>query len=323
MKTIVQIMGILIVIFSVLLTACSGTENPSEPSGSLLTIPLASSAPALGVSGTSTSVIPTSGGQSATKTASELVSDSLAAIEKLKTVKMKVDTDMIIEVIGGDQPGKMTMSQSASGDIDNFAKKMIINMNISMDIPYSGKQNIAAEIYGADGWLYMKTGMPGMEEQWLKMKLTEDIFKEQSGISNMTTFMQSAADYTLEGSERVNGVDCYMITIVPDQQVISNWFEEQLQTSTSGFDLSQTDLIKTFKKMAIKEWIAKDSHMLIQEKVSLLTEMKAEDLGQEASSLDKMTMNINMTMNYSDFDHPVNVVIPAEAQKAKEVSSGQ
>jgi len=155
MKTIVQIMGILIVIFSVLLTACSGTENPSEPSGSLLTIPLASSAPALGVSGTSTSVNPTSGGQSAIKTASELVSDSLAAIEKLKTVKMQVDTEMIIEVEGGNEPGKMTMRQSASGDIDKFAKKMAINLNVSMDIPYSGKQNVSAKIYGADGWLYI------------------------------------------------------------------------------------------------------------------------------------------------------------------------
>jgi hypothetical protein len=137
----------------------------------------------------------------------------------------------------------------------------------------------------------------------------------------MRNFIQSATDSTLAGSEKIASMDCYVLKITPDPKVLSTWLQDQMQSSSSGLDLSGTDLTKTFKKMEIKEWIAKDSKMLIQEQVALLTEMTAEELGTEAGNLDKMIMDIGMTMLYSDYNQPVNVSIPAEAENAQEVPS--
>lgn len=330
MNTLIKIMVALLVVLSILLTACAGADNPSAPivsstPGSGNTSPAASntarpvstfsSSPSITASSATT--------QASGQTARDILDASMAAVTNIKTLKMNVDTNMNIEVTGGTQPGKMTMRQMASGSLDNTAKKMAINMTISMDVPNQGKQDVKAEMYGAEGWLYIKTSVPMAPDQWLKMKLTEEVWEEQSGISNMSEFIQSATESTLEGSETVGGIDCYMLKIVPDMKVLSIWLQDQLQSSSSGLDLSKTDIAKTFKKIAIKEWIAKGSKMPMQEQVALSSEMTAADLGIEAGSLDKMTMDISMTMLYSDFNQPVNVVVPAQAQNAQEIPSGQ
>jgi hypothetical protein len=314
MNKLVQMMVILMTIFAVVLSGCAGTVGTSEPD----TVTPTSTIP--GISSSTTSTVNT---QPSGQEAMDIINASVVAVAKIKTVKMVVDSNMIMEVTGGSQPGKMTMHQVMSGSVDNTAKKMLITMNVNMDVPYQGKQDVKADMYAADGWIYMKYTMAAAGEQWMKMKLTDDIWKEQSGVSNMAEFLQSAKGATLQGSEKVNGIDCYILEVVPDTNILAGWVKDQLQSSQAGLDLSQTDMTKTFKQISIKEWIAKDSKMLMQEQMALVTEMKPEQMGTPAGSFDKMVMDINMSMNYSNFDQPVSVVIPPEAKDAQDISAGQ
>jgi hypothetical protein len=314
MKKLVQMMALIMVVFVVVLTGCAGTATTSNPDVVITT----SNVP--GISSPNGSTVST---QPSGQEATDLVNASVAAVAKIKTVQMVVDSNMIMEVTGGSQPGKMTMHQVMSGSVDNIAKKMLITMNVNMDIPYQGKQDVKADMYAVDGWIYMKYTMAAAGEQWMKMKLTDDIWKEQSGVSNMAEFLQSAKGATLEGSEKVNGIDCYILKVVPDTNILAGWVKDQLQSTQAELDLSQTDMTKTFKQISIKEWIAKDSKMLMQEQMALVTEMTPEEMGTPAGSFDKMVMDINMSMNYSNFDQPVSVVIPPEAKDAQDISAGQ
>jgi hypothetical protein len=281
----------LIAIFSIILVGCGG--EPASPTASAQ-------------SGTATSTVTEPAGP----TAEEIVDSFLAATQKITTLKFDMGFDMTLEISGGSQPGKVTLQQNGANSVDVSAKKMAMQMDMSIDVPTQGNQNISAEIYSADGWLYTKMSIPVLGDQWYKMKLSDEEWQQQSGLSEISEFLKSPTKVELAGSETIKGVDCYVLNITPDMAVLSDWVRQAIQGQQTGLDLSSVDLAKTFKDFSIKEWISKDSNMLMQEQMAILAEITPADFSATGADFDKMTMNITGTITCYDYGQPINVVIP-------------
>ncbi len=150
------------------------------------------------------------------------------------------------------------------------------------------------------------------------MELTEEVWQQQDQVEQYVELLATAVDIDYKGTETVNGVECYVFEIEPDMDTLGDLMVEE--TSGLGImDLSGLDLGELYQELSVKEWLAKDSYLLQRAEVELVMEFRAGDVGATGDDFEKMTIDIEMTMRFYDYDQPFAVVLPPEALAAEEV----
>jgi hypothetical protein len=253
--------------------------------------------------------------------AQEIQTNALSACPEIDTFRMEMNITADIEVIGGDEPGRFTMLENLTGLVNVPGTEMEMTGTISIDIPDTGKQDISMGIYIVSGWMYMRMDLPQVGEQWMKMKLNTELWTAQNQLSQQVEFLKTAVEVTLLGSEKVDGVDCYVLQIKPDMEALTDWVlsQQQQQSGIGGVDLSKLDLSKLFKTISIKEWIAKDTYLPAKADLDIVLEMLPEDIGATAEDFEKMTINMKGQVKYYDYNKPVTIELPQEALNAQEI----
>ncbi len=246
----------------------------------------------------------------------QIIAGALAA--SYDTVSFDMGVPMTVEAEGGDAPGTMTVDMSGTGFIDIINQAMRMTMEADMSIPGAGPQVINAEIYVLEGWMYTGMDIPGLDEQWVKTALTEQMWQQQDQVEQYVELLATAVDIDYKGTETVNGVECYVFEIEPDMDNLTEILSQE--TSTLGLiNLSGLDLAELYQELSVKEWLAKDSYLLQRAEVELVMEVRPGDVGATGDDFEKMTIDIGMTMRFYDYDQPFTVVLPPEALAAEEV----
>jgi hypothetical protein len=229
-----------------------------------------------------------------------------------------MNMSMVVEVIGGTEPGKMTILIDSVGEVDNKDKEMQLTMNMNMDIPGQGTQTMGTELYADGNWLYMKISIPGSDAQWIKTRLTEEIWNSQNQAVQQLALLETAQEVTLVGKESVRGLECNVVQVKPSTDGLSQLLAQQMGAMQDSPNLAE--LLQGLSGTSIKEWIAVDSNLLMKSALAMSMEVNASDLGAEEGSFDKMTMDITMDFEAYDYNQAVTVEVPQEALSAEEVS---
>jgi hypothetical protein len=87
-------------------------------------------------------------------------------------------------------------------------------------------------------------------------------------------------------------------------------------SGTAEFNTLVEDM---FKSLSYTVWIAKDTKQLKKLKMFIDMEMTAEQAGALASDFDTMDMEITVDMSLKDYDKPVSIDLPDEAEDAVEI----
>ena len=267
-------------------------------------------------------VLPASFGCAMQVSAQEIADNAVMNYPKVATVKMDMNVTMTVEVIGGTEAAKITMLENATSSLNIARTEIKMTMNVSGEIPGQGKQNISTEMYLVNGWMYIKVASPSGGEQWTKMNLTEQLWAAQNQLAQQVEFLKTAIEVISLGSEKVDGIDCYVLQVKPNMEALIQWVMAQQQTQ-SGIDLSELNLAKLFKTTSIKEWIAKDSYLPVKVDMDVVLEMLPEDVGATAKDFEKITMEIKGQVKYYDYDKPVTIELPPAALNAQAMPSGQ
>jgi hypothetical protein len=253
----------------------------------------------------------------------DVLADSLLAIENADTYAFSMDMDMNIEVQGGSEAGKMEISMKADGVLDKADQEMQMDLDMSLEGDIEGmeggSQVISAEMYMLDDWMYMKMKMAGMDEQWVKMPATEDVM----GTSNLDMVdqqlapLESMVDIEFVKYESVGGFQCYVFKIVPDIEGIKEWLEEQQMTAGTGeWDELVEDM---FKELDYRLWVTKDTKQIRKMKMTMSLEMTSEQVGMSGADFDIMTLDVDLEMEIKDYNKPVSINLPDEAEDAIEM----
>lgn len=256
------------------------------------------------------------------KLTQEEIDEIIATITsaELETVSFDMDIPLSIEVVGGSEAGAMTADVSGSGVMDMANEQMQMTMDMAMDIPDEGEQDIAAQIYFVDDWMYLGMDIPGFGSQWIKMEATEDMWQQQCPLEQQLELWEGAVEVKSLGSETVNGVECYVYEIKPDMAVLSDMLAQE--TSGMGMDLmdfSQFDLADMYEELSVKEWLAQDSYLPMKMEIKLVMEVGAEDAAAAGADFDKMTIDVEVNMDFYDYNQPVSIELPPEALEAEEM----
>jgi hypothetical protein len=249
----------------------------------------------------------------------QIVASTIAANATINTARFDMNMPMTMEVTGGSQPGKMTMAAGATGAMDIADEEMQMTLNMTMGISGQATQKMTEEIYIAGAWIYVKVSITGQDDQWMKMQLTEEMWQQQNQIEQQIEFLKTAIKVNYLGSEAVSGTNCYVFEIVPSMETLGSLLSQQA-SGTTGIDFSQLNLAKLIKTMSVKEWIARDSYLLMKAQVDIVMEMRPADVGATSSDFNKMTMDMNVGVSLHDYNQPVSVTLPPEALNAQEVS---
>ena len=301
---------------SVLFGGCAGDSTPAAPEistsgpSSALTQPVATSA----LPGPTTTA-------RVKLSPEEIAVNSFSALQKMTCLKFDMELSMSLTLPAGKETGTMKMLQSATSAINIPDKQMDMVMDMVMEVPNQDRQDMSAEIYSVDGWLYIRAEVPGISDQWTKMKLTDEQWARQSQLASMTDFLKAPTGLELIGSEKVGGVDCYVLSITPDVKSLATWMAGQMQSGQTGMDFSNTDFSKLLQSFMVKEWIAKDSYLLARQQIGLKLNLNSPEATGSATT--QTNMDMNATLTYYDYGKPVVIQLPPEALEAKEIKLTQ
>jgi hypothetical protein len=264
------------------------------------------------------------GCESKEPTIQELLTNTITAMEKVNSYTVDYDMAMDMDITGGKDAMKMTMAADGMGAMDVSDKKMQMTMDMDVQIPGTGtsqmSMTMSVEMYMVEGWMYTKMNIPGAGEQWSKTKVQDEISQDQA--AQLMILLESSTTSTLQGTEKVNGTDCYILEVVPDMNTLWQWAMSQQGSNSAGeLDLSQFDLSKVIKDFGIKYWIAKNNSQIIKAEAEMTMDMDAETVGASAEDFESMTMLMNIGMTFSDYNKTVNIELPEEALDAKEVTT--
>ena len=249
----------------------------------------------------------------------QIVADVLAANAEVDTCKFDMEMLTTIEIDGGSEPGEATMVAGGTGIIDNASREMYMTINMIIDVPEQGEQNMLMENYFVDGWMYARMSIPQMGEQWMKMKMPEEMWGTENKIAQNVELLKTAKEVNFKGSENVNGIECYVVEVVPGTDALIKMMSQVQMPEMGDVDVSDFNLANLLKEMSIKEWIAKDSYLFVKTENRMFVQILPGDVGATEEDFKKMTEDIDMQMTFYDYNEAVSIELPQEAFEAPQM----
>jgi len=247
----------------------------------------------------------------------QIVIDAANALAEAETYAFDMDASETIDVIGGTEPGTMSLAADATGVIDNANKEMQLGMNMTMNVPEEDQQQMGMEIYIVDEWVYVRMSIPEVGEEWMKMELTPEMWGLWEQVDQQVELLETATEVKFVGSEAVNGIQCYVFDIMPDMEQLAEYLAQQQVMLGMGLtEMENLEELLDKTSLSIEEWIAKDSSLLMKAQANMRVEVTPDDVGATPEDFDKMTMDLSMDMTVYDYNQPVSIELPPEALEA-------
>ena len=257
--------------------------------------------------------------------AEEIVAAILDSQQDIETYQMDMEMVMIMTVETEDETIEIHTRTDCSYSIDVANARMKMVMDISNMMPDAGEIEMTEAAYLIDGMMYLGMDMPDFMggSTWRKIRIPEEMLTEMDQVSSLTALIETA-EITVLDSETINGVDCYVVEVVPDADQLWQYLSQQLQLA--GDEMEMPDIAgeiirKMYDNVSVTLYIAKDTYFLIGASIDMYLELTPEDLGHPEEE-GSMTMDITTDMLAFDYNIPVSIELPPEAENATEVSLG-
>ena len=262
----------------------------------------------------------TEGEEAGMLTAEEVVAKVMAAQQDIKTAEYDMDMvmDMTVEAEGESFTMDMVMSMDYAIDIEERE----LQADITMDVEMVGEEGlgIGMEMYVVDDTMYMMMEYPGMGEMWMKSEMPAEMWTQMNQIEPQLELLKTA-DVKISGSEKVNGVDCYVVELT-ELDIEQLWELAMQQGSLTGQEMIpeiNTDLIEEiFRDFSMKQWIAKDTFLLAKAVIIMSMELTPEAMGVPGEE-GSVEMDMTMIMVATGYNQPVSIELPAAAANAQDM----
>jgi hypothetical protein len=257
--------------------------------------------------------------------AEEIVTAFLDSQQNVETYQLDMDMDMDATVEAEGETFEMNMGIDCTGTMDVTNAEMKMVMDINMMMPDVGEIEMAEAVYLVDDMMYIGVDMPVSMggSAWMKSQIPGDMIEGMNQVESLTALVETA-EITVLGSEKVNGVDCYAVEVIPDADQLWELVSQQLQLTGDELEIPDTagDVIRNmYDNISVTYYIDKDTYFLVRSSFDMSLEMTPEDLGYpEEEGL--MIMDIMMDMLMFDYNLPVSIELPPEAEDAIEMPLG-
>jgi len=252
--------------------------------------------------------------------AQEIVDGVIASLEDIRTGQFDMDMTMDMAGEAEGETFEATMLMDSSGALDVENRQIRMDMTMSMAMPGEPEMEMGMEMYLIGDMMYMLMEIPEMGPMWMKSEVPEGTWEQMSQIESQAELLE-AAQVEVIGSETVGGVDCYVLQLIPDMEQLWQMTMQQAQLAGEMPAVSEEFIQEMFRSFSIKQWVAKDTYFLTKAEINMAVELTPEAMGfpEEEGVL---TMDIAMDFLAYNYNQPVSIVLPPEAEEAVEMPIG-
>lgn len=244
-----------------------------------------------------------------------LMIDSVA---NLDSYRFNIESTQQIEVFNRSAKAenistiKVTTVGDGAVNLTGRAMGVVQNLNIVSDNnnATSGK----SETYILNDTIYMS-----MDGNWTSIRLpsADQIWDRQNMVRNQAELINHS-EIELQGSEVVDGQDTYKVKVVPNMNTYAAVLSEQVG---SILPVSALNLTEMYRNSSLNwvSWITKDTHLLKKNEIKMGLVVTPEAIGLSANETGDFEMHVNAAAStvFSDFNLPVEIVLPEGAKNAK------
>jgi len=254
--------------------------------------------------------------------AQEIIDGVIESFDNIRTYQFDMDMtqDQAGEAEGEVLEQTVTMDNSGTLDLENVQMRADLTMNVVE--PEEDEVEMGVEMYIIDGMMYAMPEAPGEEPTWMKEEVPAEGWERLKEISGLETYKEllETAQVKVIGSEKVKGVDCYVLQLTPDMAQL--WQITMGQGGIGGEGIPPTVpeelLQEVFSDFTVKQWVAKDTYFLMKVEIDMAVESTPEVMGYLGEE-GEMTIDLTMSLLAYNYNQPVSIVLPPEAEEAIEV----
>jgi hypothetical protein len=173
---------------------------------------------------------------------------------------------------------------------------------------------LSLEEYLINDTLYLK-----VDGNWTAMKApgVADAWSQQNTMTQQVD-MFNRSRLSLIGSEMVEGQDCYKVRAEMDLNAMADQLSEEVASLVPVQSMNYSELFRNMS-LNVYYWITKDTHLLKKTDVLETFTVTPQSLGLNASEPgeQEMLVHAEVSMLFQGFNEPVNIVLPAGAEKAQ------
>jgi len=260
------------------------------------------------------------GGEMSEADIEKIVEEIVATNYEVETCTFDLFMDAEIDV-EGDEDVSAILVGTGTGVTDSANRQMHMLMNMTISAAGEDPFDMPTEYFLVDGWMYIKMSLPEQEAQWLKMQMPDDMWEEQNQAQQQIEMLRTAEAVNFLGFEEVNGVECYVVEIVPDLATLQRMMSQmQGQMSQLGdLDLSAMDLGQMLKQVSVTQYVAMDSYLFMRTDQQMVMEITPEAMGLPEEAFDQITEDITTVLVFRDYNEPVTIQLPQGALAATQM----
>ena len=282
--------------------------------------------------------------------AAALSQDEIAGLilnaSEVDTYKFDMDMTVTTEMLMGNEtnatePMVMVMVANGSGEVDNINKSMMMAMSMCMNMSGLMEANTSedtngnisentsldmpeticmeTEMYIINNTMYMKMDMSAILPNfsfWVKSEMTEEDWGSQDLLGQQMELL-NCSNVTLLDDEEVNGVECYVLKIAPDEKcwesIMNQSIMDQAETGAEMMQDIPDVLNQSLSNMTMTAWIAKDTKFVMKSEAAI-------DMTMNPDTEEEAKVAMDYTMIFYEYNEPVTIVLPPEAENATAIS---
>ncbi len=258
-------------------------------------------------------------GQKVKLTNEELLEKVTSASASLNTCQFNLSQTIHLSGQGKEQKIDRTTNYNIAGVVDTANKKLRLRMTIKLPKetrPQGMPETLEMERYCLGDTFYTHGNVPGMPAQWLKSKAPAGYWESQNPAQEQIELLK-ASEFKVAGREAIGVLQCWVVEIKPNLK--------KLQELTGGSPLSQAEaekFEKSIKSATAKQWYAEGSFFLVKGKVELTLVTSSKELNLPGEEYN-VTTDVALVFDASHFNEPVEIELPAGAEKAIEMETPQ
>ena len=263
-------------------------------------------------------------GEAGLPSAQEIIDGVIESFDNARTYEfeMHMTMDMAGEAVGEGLPRTVKVDNSGALDLENVQMRADLTVN-AVD-PEEGEIGMGVEMYVIDGMMYAMPEAPGEEPMWTKEEVPAEAWEMLKGISGLETHKEllETVQVKVIGSEKVKGVDCYVLQLTPDMAQL--WQTAMGQGGVGGGGVlppvPEEFLEEVVRSFSVKQWIAKDTYFLMKAEIDMVVETTPELMGYLGEE-GEVIMDLTMSFLAYNYKQPVTIVLPPEAEEQEETIS--
>lgn len=252
--------------------------------------------------------------------AEDLKTMMIDAGQDIETVKFTMVTDQTTTITNVTDSETIITDSRGEGEVNMTAQAMKLLMITTSKI--GDAENVTMEMememYMLGDAFYMN-----IDGNWTNMTgiFPEGMMDQQNQLK-MQMEMLNNSRVELEGSEKIDGQDTYVLKVVPDMEAFSATMEKQMGSMPIVVGMNLTDIYNS-AEIESTTWLSKDTYLPVKIQVNMKMKMTPEMMGLPVDDVDDFDMLVesDSMVLYHDYNQPLVIELPSEAKNATDMST--